>query len=123
MDLPDEQWTILSPAHVLDGIVNTVMGQASSFQEPGSGRIVFTQNRQEKVLGRNKFILQPNGLLIGQLDNSCHTRCDSYLSFSDLNEITFGAGAQDVIQPFREHVCVYLSEFQDLGYATLRLFN
>jgi hypothetical protein len=42
LDLTDEQWTILSPAHLLDGIVNTVTGQSGSFQEPGNRRIVFT---------------------------------------------------------------------------------
>ena len=57
VDLTDEPRTILSPAHLLDGIVNTATGQASSFQEPGSRGIVFTENRQEKVLGRNKFIV------------------------------------------------------------------
>src|SRR5215208_3294771 len=107
-DGSNAQSTIFSPAHVLDSIVYTVMGQPSSFQEPGSRRIVFTEDRQEKVLGRNKFILQPIGLLNGELDNPCHTRCDGYLPWSDLNDITFGTGMQDSIQAVRKHVCVYI---------------
>ena len=120
---PREHRRNVSPAHLLDGMINTVMGQAGSLQEPGSRPIVFTQNRQEKVFGRDKFILQPSSLLYTQIDNSYHARCDRYLSWSDVNDISPGAGAQDGIQPFGERVRVYFQEFQELRDATLRLFN
>jgi hypothetical protein len=41
LDLTDEQWTILSSPHLLDGIVNKVTGLASLVQNPGSRRIEF----------------------------------------------------------------------------------
>jgi len=60
-----------SPAHLADGLVNMLIGQAYSLQETGSQCIEFTKNLRENMLTRSTLILHLIGPCIGKLENSC----------------------------------------------------
>ena len=58
------------------------------------------------------FDWYPYGLLVGQLEDACHTRCNLNLSGSDLSKIPFWAGTQDGIQFSDEHLNVHFQGFE-----------
>jgi len=75
------------------------------------------------MLGGDVFILQPAGFFIRQVNDALDARRDEDLPLSTSKNAGFGTGAQNVIQPFRQHGWVHFEDFQDLRNHSLGLFN
>ncbi len=83
----------LAAAHLLDGVVDPLSGDPSTFQQSGSRGAALAQDGQEDVLGGDVLVFQPVGLFVGQVDNAFHPRGDEDLSRTPTKDIGFRAGA------------------------------
>ena len=75
------------------------------------------------MLSRNIFVLQPVGFFVCQVDDPFNPRRDKDLPGTAPENICFGTGAQDVIQPLGKCGRVDLEIFQYLGNYTLWLLD